>query len=63
MRWTAFLKKKKAIVKVDLTTVIQMLQTLLIPIVETITEGKDCPVSWNHRLKDWQWECKIKCVS
>lgn len=52
-RWNAFLKKKKALVKVELTEVIQLLQTLLIPIVATMREESDCPERWNHISKSW----------
>lgn len=55
MRWIAFLKRKKAIEKVELSSVVQLLQILLILIVETMTKRSDCPVRWSHRLKCWQF--------
>ena len=52
-RWNAFLKKKKAIVNVELDEVISLLRRLLSPIVESITKDKEYVAEWNHSLRTW----------
>lgn len=52
-RWKAFLKKKKAIVNVELDEVISLLRRLLSPIVESITKDREYVAEWNHSLRTW----------
>lgn len=52
-RWKAFLKKKKALVNVELVEVIRLLQRLLLPIVESITNDQEYVAEWNHEQRIW----------
>lgn len=52
-RWKAFLKKKKALVNVELGEVINMLKTMLLPIVDSITNDTDYLLNWDHVSRSW----------
>lgn len=52
-RWNAFVKKKKAMVKVDFVEAIAQSKRLLMPIVESINENEDFRLKWSHNKKDW----------
>lgn len=52
-RWNAFVKKKKAMVKVDFTEAIGQSKRLLMPIVESINENEDFRLKWSRNKKDW----------
>ena len=52
-RWDSFIKKKKAMVKVDFTEVIEQSKKLLMPIVESINKNEDFRLKWNQNKKDW----------
>lgn len=52
-RWRAFLKKKKAVVNVELADVINLLRLLLLPVVDSIKENKDFSASWEHEGRKW----------
>lgn len=52
-RWEAFIKKKKALVKVNFEEAIQLLRALLIPIVEAIHSEEAFEQCWNKETKRW----------
>lgn len=53
-RWTAFLKKKNTLIKVDLEDVVDLLRTLLFPIVESIRNNIENGAKWNHEFHSWK---------
>ena len=53
-RWKAFLKKKKALVNVELEDVIKVLRRLLLPIVDTVTNNTDYSVKWDYNSYSWR---------
>lgn len=53
-RWKAFLRKKKALVNVELVDVVTLLKELLLPIVESITENTDFSAKWDHESLSWK---------
>ena len=53
-RWKAFLKKKKALVNAELDDVINLLKTLLLPIVDSITDDKECGEKWDCESRGWK---------
>ena len=53
-RWKAFLKKKKALVKVELTDVVNLLRTLLSPVVDSIIEDMEYNARWDHESQRWK---------
>ena len=53
-RWRAFIKKKKALVKVEFKEAIQLLKALLIPIVDAIHKDEAFEKSWNKETKTWK---------
>ena len=53
-RWEAFLKKKKALVKAGLGDVVERLETLLLPIVESITGNIEYSAKWDHESLRWK---------
>lgn len=53
-RWRAFIKKKKALVKVEFKETIQLLKALLIPIVDAIHKDESFEKSWNKETKTWK---------
>lgn len=52
-RWRAFLNKKKAMVNVEFKTVIVLLRTFLLPVVDSIVEGREYLLKWNSNLQKW----------
>lgn len=52
-RWKAFIKKKKALVKVDFDTVVRRAENFLMPIVGVIESDKDFNKHWNKEIKEW----------
>ena len=52
-RWNSFIKKKKAMVKVDFVEAIAQSKRLLMPIAESIKENEDFRLKWSHNKKDW----------
>ena len=55
-RWTAFLKKKKALLEMELDDAVKQMKSLLIPVVESINKGKEFAAIWNHELEIWVFE-------
>ena len=53
-RWKAFLKKKKALVKVELNDVVNLLRTLLLPLVDSIIDDTEYTAKWSHETKRWK---------
>ena len=53
-RWKAFLKKKKALVNAELVDVVDLLRTLLLPIVGNITNEKEYVTTWDHESRIWK---------
>lgn len=52
-RWQAFIKKKRAIIKVGFAEVIERSKKLLMPIVEAVEQNKEFNYQWNKERKDW----------
>lgn len=52
-RWNSFVKKKKALIKVSFEETMQMLKTLLIPIVDAIKNDKKFDRTWSKERKNW----------
>ncbi|MCQ2550272.1 MAG: nucleotidyl transferase AbiEii/AbiGii toxin family protein [Lachnospiraceae bacterium] len=52
-RWNSFVKKKKALIKVSFEETMQMLKTLLIPIVDAIKNDKKFDRTWSKDQKSW----------
>lgn len=52
-RWKAFLKKK-ALIDVELVEVVDLLKTLLLPIVDSITNDQEFFGTWDHKLLRWK---------
>ena len=52
-RWDLFVKKKKALVKVDFGETMQLLKTLLIPIVDAIKNKEKFDHTWSKDQKSW----------
>lgn len=53
-RWNAFLKKKKALVNVELVDVVSLLRKLLLPIVDSITNDQEYVSKWDHKIRNWK---------
>lgn len=53
LRWTSFIKKKKAMQKIDFENLIQDIKSFLVPITKAIIEGEDFTLSWKHENKVW----------
>jgi predicted nucleotidyltransferase component of viral defense system len=53
-RWRAFIKKKKALVKVEFDEVMEMLKKLLLPIVDAIQNDKSFEMAWDKEEKSWK---------
>ena len=53
-RWKAFLKKKKALVNVELEKVVSLIKTMLLPIVDSIVSGTEYTSKWDHTLRSWK---------
>ena len=53
-RWKAFLKKKKALVNVELADVINLLRALLLPVVDSIKRNRDYSATWVHKSREWK---------
>ena len=52
-RWNAFVKKKKAMVKVDFVEVIAQSKRLLMPIVEAIAKSEEFRLQWDKSKSKW----------
>ena len=54
-RWKAFLKKKKALMNVGFEEVIDLMRTLLVPIVQSISDGNEFGGNWSFEDKEWKY--------
>lgn len=52
-RWKAFIKKKKAMMKVEFEEAIAQSKKLLLPIVEAIEQDKEFNQCWDKDKKEW----------
>lgn len=52
-RWRAFIKKKKALVKIEFEETMQLLKKLLLPIVDSIYNDNSFEQTWNKETKSW----------
>ena len=52
-RWRAFIKKKKALVKVEFEGTMQLLKELLLPIVDSIHNDNSFEHTWSKETKSW----------
>lgn len=59
-RWKAFLKRKKTLVNVELVNVVDLLRSLLLPIVACITGDKEYAANWNHESRSWKKRIEIE---
>lgn len=53
-RWKAFIKKKKALVKVEFEETMELLKKLLLPIVAAIQNDKLFEMAWDKEEKSWK---------
>jgi predicted nucleotidyltransferase component of viral defense system len=53
-RWKAFIKKKKALVKVEFEETMELLKKLLLPIVDAIQNEKLFEMAWDKEEKSWK---------
>ena len=53
-RWKAFLKKKKAMIDVDLIEVIMLLRKLLLPVVDSIENDTEFSSVWDNESLKWE---------
>lgn len=53
-RWKAFLKKKKALVNVELEDVVRLIKAMLLPVVDCIVRGKEYSLTWDHKSRSWK---------
>lgn len=52
-RWESFIKKKKALVKVEFEETMELLKELLLPIVDAIQNDKAFEQTWDKEIKSW----------
>ncbi len=52
-RWSAFIKKKKALVKVEFYETMQFLKLLLLPVVDAIRNDEPFELTWNKETNRW----------
>ena len=48
------MKKKKALVNAELVDVVELLRTLLLPIVDSITDDREYAAKWDHEFRSWK---------
>ena len=52
-RWNAFIKKKKAMMKIEFEEAIEQSKKILLPIVEAIEQNKKFDYQWDRDKKEW----------
>lgn len=52
-RWQAFLKKKKAMVNVELDEAVAVIKKLLLPILDSIDRGTHYTANWSFESQEW----------
>jgi hypothetical protein len=53
-RWKAFIKKKKAPIKVEFEETMALLKKLLLPIVDAIQNDKSFEMAWDKEEQSWK---------
>lgn len=53
-RWKAFLKKKKALVNIELKDAVSLLRVLMLPVVDSIIDDRAYDEKWNHESLRWK---------
>jgi predicted nucleotidyltransferase component of viral defense system len=53
-RWKAFIKKKKALVKVEFKETMELLKKLLLPIVDAIQNDQSFEMLWDKEKQSWK---------
>lgn len=53
-RWNAFIKKKKAMIKVNFPEAADTIRKLLVPIVDAIHKEQSFTATWRHENQHWQ---------
>lgn len=54
IRWNSFVKKKKALIKLDFEETVQLLKILLFPIVDAIKKNELFERTWSYEKKMWR---------
>lgn len=54
-RWKAFIRKKRALISIELEEVVRILRCLLEPIIGCINNNMDFKGVWNHILQIWEY--------
>ena len=52
-RWNAFVKKKKAVINVNLDDVVILIKQLMLPITESISDKSAFSKTWNGQTRTW----------
>ena len=53
-RWRTFIKKKRALVKIEFEETMQLLRELLLPIVDSIQNNDSFEKIWSKETKNWK---------
>ncbi|MBQ7478601.1 MAG: nucleotidyl transferase AbiEii/AbiGii toxin family protein [Selenomonadaceae bacterium] len=53
-RWKSFLKKKKAMIDMELVVVIALMKELLLPVVDSIKYSHDFTSTWDNKDHNWK---------
>lgn len=53
-RWKSFIKKKKTLIQVEFKDTMELLRSLLLPIVDAIQNGKAFEQIWDKKTKNWR---------
>lgn len=54
-RWNAFVKKKKAMVKIDFEEVIESIKVFLIPVIDCIQNKQRLEKKWVAKDQTWKF--------
>lgn len=52
-RWKSFIKKKKALVKVEFEELMELIKDLLLPLVDAIQNERSFERTWNKQARSW----------
>lgn len=53
IRWSAFVKKKKAMVNIEFELVLGLVKEFLVPLTESIKTGTDFQMKWSYEERKW----------
>ena len=53
-RWRAFLKKKNALMNIELIDVVELMKRLLLPVVDSIVNDKEYTLTWDYESQSWK---------